>query len=118
MDCIFCKIIDQEIKTDFIYQDEQIVAFKDLHPMTPVHVLIIPKRHIPSIVDITEKDKELMGQMILVAKKLADDLNLSAKGYKLLWRVKEYGGQEVDHLHLHLIGGAPLYEDIHAQPEK
>ncbi|MBU1292315.1 HIT domain-containing protein [Patescibacteria group bacterium] len=116
--CIFCKIIVGEIKTDFIYQDEQVVAFKDLHPIAPIHILIISKKHISFISDIVEKDKDLMGQMILVAKKIADDFDLSTNGYKLLFRVKKYGGQEIDHIHLHLIGGAPLYEDIHALPEK
>ena len=118
MDCIFCKIANHEIETDFVYQDEQMFAFKDINPIAPVHILIIPKKHIPSISDITEQDKDLMGQMILIAKKLADDFDLSTNGYKLLLRVKKYGGQEIDHIHLHLIGGAPLYEDIHALPEE
>ncbi|MCD6402409.1 histidine triad nucleotide-binding protein [bacterium] len=113
MDCIFCKIIKKEVPADIVYEDEKIIAFKDIKPMAPVHILIIPKKHIPAITDIKEEDVELMGRLIFVAKKIADDLTISKQGYKLLFRVKEHGGQEVNHIHLHLIGGAPLFEDIH-----
>ena len=117
MDCLFCQIAQGQKKTDIVYQDEQVVAFKDVHPLAPVHVLIIPVKHISSIAEIKENNIELLGKIIFVAKKIADDLGLSEKGYKLLFRVKEYGGQEIDHIHLHLIGGAPLYEDIHPLSE-
>jgi len=113
MDCLFCQIAQGQQKTDIIYRDEQVVAFKDIHPLAPVHILIIPKKHISNITEIKEADIELLGKMILAAKKIADDFGLSEKGYKLLFRVKEYGGQEIEHVHLHLIGGGPLYEDIH-----
>jgi len=115
--CLFCKIINKEQKADIVYQDKQIFAFKDIQPIAPVHILIIPVKHIPAITEIKKNNIELLGRMIFVAKKIADDLKLSEKGYKLLFRVKEYGGQEIDHLHLHLIGGAPLYEDIHPLEE-
>lgn len=101
------------MRSDIMYEDGKIIALKDIHPMAPVHILIIPKRHIPSIADIEEKDAELMGNLIFTAKKIADDLGISKDGYKLLFRVRNYGGQEVDHIHLHLIGGARLSEDIH-----
>ncbi len=112
-DCIFCKIIKKEIPTDVVYEDEDIFAFKDIHPLAPVHILIIPKKHIETIDDLEEKDKELAGKMILASKKLSRDLKIAEDGYKLLFRVKKHGGQEVDHLHLHLIGGAMLAEKIY-----
>ncbi len=113
MSCLFCQFAQGQKKTEIVYQDKQVFAFKDIQPIAPVHILIIPVKHISSIAEIKENDIELLGRMIFVAKKIADDLNLSEKGYKLLFRVKEYGGQIVEHIHLHLIGGAPLYEDIH-----
>lgn len=111
-DCLFCQIIKKEIPTDFVYQDEKVAAFKDIHPIAPVHILIIPKEHIPTIDDLKDNQESLVGRLIIVAKKIAQDLKISQDGYKLLFRVKKYGGQEVDHLHLHLIGGAPLEEII------
>ena len=112
-DCLFCKIINKEIPTEFIYEDDDVVAFKDVHPLSPVHILIIPRKHIASVIDLTEKEVELMGKIILTAKRIADNLGISEGGYKLLLRVGDYGGQEVNHIHLHLIGGSHLYEDIH-----
>lgn len=110
--CIFCQIVKKEIPTDFVYQDEKVVVFHDIHPIAPVHILIIPKEHIPTIDDLEDNQESLVGRLIIVAKKIARDLKISQDGYKLLFRVKKYGGQEVDHLHLHLIGGAPLEEII------
>lgn len=112
MDCIFCKIAEKKIDTKLRYEDDQIVAFDDIHPMAPVHVLIIPKKHIASINDVTKDDTLLLGNMIMAAKKIAEDLKITEGGYKLLFRTGKHGGQEVDHIHLHLIGGAPLHEDI------
>jgi histidine triad (HIT) family protein len=111
-DCVFCKIVSGEIPTEFLYEDDFVVAFRDLHPIAPVHILVIPKRHIESVADFKETDEKLAGRMIIVAQKIAEDLKISEKGYKLLFRVGEHGGQEVRHVHLHLIGGAKLREDI------
>ena len=83
--CIFCKIINREIPTEFLYEDNLIVAFRDMHPIAPVHILMIPKRHIGSIKDIQRSDEQLMGRLITIAKKIADDLKISKKGYKLLY---------------------------------
>lgn len=113
MDCIFCEIAREGIAAEKVYEDSQVVAFKDIHPQAPIHILIIPRKHIKSINELEEKDEQLAGHLILVAKKIAKDLQASEKGYKLLFRVGEWGGQEVGHIHLHLIGGAKLYEDIH-----
>ncbi|MFA6193348.1 MAG: histidine triad nucleotide-binding protein [Parcubacteria group bacterium] len=112
MDCIFCKIAQKEIPADIIYEDEDIIAFRDAHPIAPVHILVIPKKHIASVADISEKDTLLMGKLVRAAKKIASDLKISENGYKLLFRVGEHGGQEVGHIHLHLIGGARLSENI------
>ena len=111
-DCIFCRISRKEIAADIVYEDDLVVAFRDARPIAPVHVLVIPKKHIESVKDISEKDEILMGRIILVAKKIADELKISEKGYKLLIRVGEHGGQEVGHIHLHLLGGAKLKEII------
>lgn len=112
-DCIFCKIIKKEIPAEIVYEDELAVAFKDLHPLTPVHIVVIPKKHIPTIDDLQQEDEALTGHLIIATQKIARDLNISEKGYKLLFRVKQHGGQEIDHIHLHLLGGAPLSENIH-----
>jgi histidine triad (HIT) family protein len=112
MDCIFCKIIKKEVPAVIIYEDDDVLAFNDVRPLAPVHVLIIPKKHIESLNDITEENSALIGKMALAANKIAVDFDISPKGYKLLTRVGEWGGQEVPHLHMHLIGGVKLYENI------
>ena len=113
METVFSKIMRKEIPADIVYEDADILAFKDIHPLAPVHVLIIPKREIESINNLTNDDALLVGRMILCARNIARDLNISEKGYKLLFRTGHDGGQEVPHVHLHLIGGARLTEDIH-----
>lgn len=113
-DCVFCKIAKKEIPTDLLFENESLVAFNSVPKQTPVHVLIIPKKHIPTIDDLREEDVMLMGQIIIVAQRLARELNISEKGYKLLFRVKEHGEQEIKHIHLHLLGGAQLTEKIKA----
>lgn len=110
--CIFCKIANKEIPADIVYEDEAVLAFRDIHPLAPVHVLVIPKRHIASVNDLKDEDAELAGKIILAAQKIARELQTSSGGYKLLFRTGEWGGQEVEHIHLHLIGGAKLREEI------
>lgn len=112
-DNIFLKIIRKEIPKEFRYEDEDVLAFDDIHPLAPIHVLIIPKKPIESIATMEDGDSVIIGKMVLVAKNIARDLNISEKGYKLLIRVGRDGGQEVPHLHLHLLGGARLSENIH-----
>lgn len=113
MNCIFCKIINKEIPADIVFEDKDMIAFKDKKPIAPTHILIIPKKHIASVADAEEKDALLMGKLITTAKKIAEDFEISDKGYKLLVRVGRGGGQEIDHIHLHLLGGAKLSENIH-----
>ncbi len=115
---IFDKIIRKEIPADIVFETEEILAFHDIHPLAPVHVLIIPKKRITSINEASESDALLLGKMILAARAIASDLNISEKGYKLLFRVGRDGGQEIPHLHLHLIGGARLTEGIRPAREK
>ena len=110
--CIFCKIANKEIPVELLYEDDLVVAFRDIKPIVPVHILIIPKEHIESIADLEDKHEILMGRMILAAKKLAEKAGIAEKGYKLLFRVGRDGGQEVPHIHLHLLGGGRLSENI------
>lgn len=112
-DNIFLKIIKKEIPADIVYEDEEILAFRDIRPIAPVHILIIPKKPIESMAAAEEEDAPLIGKMFLAAKRIAEGLNISEKGYKLLIRVGQDGGQEVPHLHIHLLGGAKLAENIH-----
>ena len=105
---IFSKIIAREIPADIVFQDDRVTAFKDIHPIAPVHILIIPNKEIPTADDVTEADEAVLGHMFLVAKQIARDLGISESGYRLLINCKEDGGQEVFHLHMHLLGGRKL----------
>jgi len=103
MDCIFCKITKRDISSDILRENEDAVIFKDIRPSAPVHYLVVPKKHISSIKEVTREDEALLGQLVHMAKEAADTLNLS--GYKLVFNVGRDGGQVIDHLHLHLLGG-------------
>ena len=99
--CIFCKIINKEMNSDIVYEDSKVLAFKDINPKAPFHVLIIPKKHIESVAHLKDSDKEIISDLILTAKKIAQEKKLP--GYKLAINVGREGGQIVDHLHLHLM---------------
>lgn len=103
MECLFCKIANKEIPSEIIYEDEKFVVFKDIKPQAPVHLLIIPRKHIHSVDHVEIEDKSLMGELILAAQKIAKKKNL--KGYKLQINVGRDGGQLIDHLHIHLLSG-------------
>jgi len=103
MDCIFCKIVAGKIPSTKVFENEKVIAFDDIHPKARVHILIVPKKHIESIKDLQESEKELIGELFLAAKKIAKDNGL--QGYKLVFNVGREGGQLVDHLHLHLLSG-------------
>ena len=103
MDCIFCKIIKGEIPSAKVFESDKIVAFNDINPKARIHILIVPKKHIESVKSLEETDKELAGELILTAQKIAKEKNL--EGYKLVINVGRDGGQLVDHLHLHLLSG-------------
>lgn len=109
MDCIFCKIANKEIPSTTIYEDELVIAFKDLDPKAPIHLLIIPKKHITSIADTTKEDKEILGHIMTdVVPKIAKDLQLDETGFRLVTNMGEDGGQTVKHLHFHLLGGRSM----------
>ena len=104
-DCIFCRIIKKEVPADIFYENQNLIVFKDIAPKAPIHYLIVSKQHIESINHLQEENKDLIGEMFLTAKKIADKLGLKDKGYKLTFNVGRGGGQIVDHLHLHILGG-------------
>jgi histidine triad (HIT) family protein len=108
-DCIFCKIASGEIPATVVADDGELMAFPDIHPRAPVHLLIIPKAHVMrSVADMTPGQEALLGRMIALAKKLAEDQGIADDGYRLVFNVRHHGGQEVDHVHLHVLGGQPL----------
>lgn len=107
-DCLFCKIASGEMDTKFVYQNDNLVAFKDINPKAPVHILIVPKKHIPTINDLEITDTPLVGNMIQTAKLIAKEQGIAEEGYRLVFNVGEKGGQEVKHIHLHLMGGRQM----------
>jgi histidine triad (HIT) family protein len=112
MDCIFCQIASGQIPADIIYQDRAIIAFRDINPQAPVHLLLIPKRHIPSLNQLKEGDLPVISRMVAVASKLARDEGVADKGYRLAINCGPEGGQLVPHLHMHLIGGRKLSDTL------
>jgi len=107
-DCIFCQIIALKQAADIVYQDNDVTAFKDIHPLTPVHILIAPNKHIPSINEITASDQWLIGNLFSIAKDLAIQNGIDQSGYRLVINNGKDAGQSVSHIHLHLIGGKPM----------
>ncbi|TPV57842.1 histidine triad nucleotide-binding protein [Aestuariibacter sp. GS-14] len=107
-DTIFDKIIDKSIPADILYEDELALAFSDINPQAPVHFLVIPKKRIATINDITEDDRELVGHLYFVAAKLAAQKGFASQGYRAVMNCNEYGGQTVYHIHLHVLAGKPL----------
>lgn len=106
--CIFCKILKGEIPSEKVYEDEKVYAFKDINPEAPVHVLIIPKKHISSANELTEENKEVIGDVYYAAQKIAKELGIADKGYRIINNCGEDGGQTVFHIHFHLMGGKKL----------
>ena len=108
-DCIFCKIAHKEIPSQLVYEDEQVVAFKDLEPQAPVHVLVITKKHIASVLELTAADRDLTAHIMQeVIPKLAKELGVAEKGFRVVTNTGEEGGQSVKHLHFHLLGGRSM----------
>ncbi|MBF4694916.1 histidine triad nucleotide-binding protein [Fusibacter ferrireducens] len=108
VDCIFCKIINGEIPSSKVYEDDLVYAFEDINPSAPVHVLIVPKEHIASLEELDEGHTSLIGHLHLVASKIAKERQINESGYRLLTNVGKDGGQSVFHLHYHLLGGRNL----------
>jgi len=105
---IFQKIIDREIPADIVFEDEEVLAFRDIHPQAPTHILVIPKKPIASMAVATEDDQRLLGKVMLAAAKVAKDAGLEVDGYRLVTNIGQYGGQTVFHLHVHVLGGRQL----------
>lgn len=107
-DCLFCKLINGDIPTDIVYQDDDIFAFRDVNPQAPTHILVIPKQHIATINDADESHQAVLGKLVLTAKKIAQQQSLADDGYRLVINCNQDGGQTVFHIHLHLLGGRLL----------
>lgn len=105
---IFSKIIRKEIPADVVYQDDLVTAFRDINPRAPSHILIIPNKHIPTVNDVTTEDELALGRLFTVAKKIAKEEGIDENGYRLIVNCNSHGGQEVYHIHMHLVGGQPL----------
>ena len=108
MDCIFCKIVAGEIPSDILYQDEKVIAFRDINPIAPTHLLIVSKKHIPSLLHLTDAEAPLIGHMVTVANRLASEHGVAESGYRLVINCGKESGQLVPHLHMHLLGGRVL----------
>lgn len=112
MDCVFCQIAAGKLPSETLYQDEEVIAFRDINPLAPTHVLIIPKRHIPSLAHLTDAETPLIGHMAKVANQLAREEGVAGSGYRLVISSGEQGGQIVPHLHMHLLGGRRLSDKL------
>jgi len=108
MNCLFCSIIDKQIPADIVYEDEHVLAFRDINPQSPQHMLIIPKQHISTLNDAEEDDALVLGRLSLAAAKLAKQLGFADDGYRTVMNCNNHGGQTVYHIHLHLLGGKAL----------
>ncbi len=108
MDCLFCKMIAGDIPADVVYEDEQVFAFRDINPQAPTHVLIIPKKHIPTLNDAAPEDEALVGHIMRTAAKIAGDEGFAEEGYRVAMNCNAAAGQTVFHIHLHLLGGRNL----------
>ncbi len=106
--CVFCKIISGEIPGEKLYDDDLVTAFRDIHPVAPTHILIVPNQHIASVNDLTKADERVTGRMLMAAQILAKQEGIAETGYRLIVNTGPHGGQEVFHLHLHLIGGQKM----------
>ncbi len=112
MDCVFCKIVAGEIPSELLYQDEEVIAFRDINPQAPTHLVIIPKKHVPSLALLSEAESSLIGRMVNVANQLAKGEGISETGYRLAINCGKEGGQLVPHLHMHLLGGHKLSDKL------
>jgi histidine triad (HIT) family protein len=108
MDCIFCKIVSGEIPSQKVYEDDRVLAFKDINPAAPIHIVIIPKEHISSTNDLNDANKDIVGHIFKIAALLAKENGISERGYRIVNNCGEEGGQSVKHLHFHLLGGRNL----------
>jgi histidine triad (HIT) family protein len=108
-DCIFCQVVAGEISADIVYQDDRAVAFRDINPQAPVHALVIPREHLDSLDDASGRDEAMLGHLLRVAARVANEQGLSESGYRTIVNTGAGAGQSVFHLHLHVVGGRPLH---------
>ncbi len=108
MDCIFCQIAEHKRPANVVYEDDDVVAFHDIHPQAPVHVLVIPRKHIAKIADMATDDQALVGKVIYIGKHVAEQLGIAEDGFRLVFNNGRHGGQHVYHIHLHVLGGRPM----------
>ncbi len=106
--CVFCKIIKGEIPSDKVYEDEEIIAFKDINPVTPIHILVVPKKHIATLLDVKKEDSYLISKIYQVINKIAKDLGIEENGFRVIANCGKDSGQEVMHIHFHLLAGKKL----------
>lgn len=111
-DCIFCKIINRDIPSDIVYEDETILAFKDINPQMPIHILAIPKKHIESIIDLKTEDESLVGKIFTAINSIAKDIGIDKTGFRVISNCGENAGQTVKHLHFHILAGEKMGEKI------
>ena len=109
-DCLFCKIANGQIPSTFLYEDDQLIVINDINPQTPVHMLVIPKKHIRNVAAAQPEDQDLLGHMLLTAKKMTEERGIAESGYRLIINTGKDGAQTVQHLHMHVMGGTALAE--------
>ncbi|MFV1983691.1 MAG: histidine triad nucleotide-binding protein [Thiohalomonadales bacterium] len=109
MDCLFCKIINKELNTNIIYEDQDVLGFNDINPQAPIHTLFIPKKHISTINDITETENQIAGKLVIAAQKYASEISVADNGFRLVMNCNSDGGQTVYHIHLHFLAGRQLH---------
>lgn len=107
-DCIFCKIIKKQIPCEMVYEDDKVIGFKDISPQAPVHIVIIPKEHVDDVNSLSEEQSVIIGHIFIVAKEIAKILGVAESGYRVVTNCGEHGGQTVEHIHFHLLGGRML----------
>lgn len=108
-DCIFCKIVDKKIPSKVIYEDDRVIAFEDINPQAPVHCLVIPKKHIPTLLDIKAEDEELISHMIKISNKVAKEKEIAERGFRIVTNCNPESGQTVYHIHFHILGGRIMH---------
>ena len=111
-DCVFCKIIKREIPSDIVYEDERVIAFKDVNPVAPIHILVVPKKHIENLLQVSEEDGDIISYIYKVINKIAIDNNFAQNGFRVIANCGKDSGQEVMHIHFHVLGGRKLGDKI------
>jgi histidine triad (HIT) family protein len=107
-DCLFCKIVEHQVPSKIVFENDQVVAFEDINSQAPTHILVVPKKHIPTLNEVTPEDQNLLGAILMAAIQIANDRRISSSGYRLVWNTNRGAGQSVFHIHLHLLGGRTM----------